>query len=168
MASQSQPSVSPKAFTVIFLICLGLLGYALFLQHVDNLDPCPWCIVQRLHFIAIALVMLIAALHRPGNVGTIVYSVFGGLLSLAGAAAASWHLHIQSDPKRALECMGGWLERWLDAAKLGKMIPPLLQYDGSCLPKPWSFLGLSIPEWALAWFVILFITFVVMIYQSRR
>ena len=39
-----------------------------------------------------------------------------------------------------------WLERWLDASKLGKIVPPLLQYDGSCLPKPWSFLTLSIPR----------------------
>ena len=168
MASKTPSSVSPKIFTGIFLVCLGLLGYALYLQHIDNLDPCPWCIVQRLHFIGIALIMLVAALHRPGNAGSIAYAVFGGLVAAAGAVAAGYHLHIQGDPKRALECMGGWLERWLDVSKLGKMIPPLLQYDGSCLPKAWSFLGLSIPEWSLAWFVILFITFIVVIVLSRR
>lgn len=168
MATSNPSRVSPKTFTVIFLLCLGLLGFALYLQHIENLDPCPWCIVQRLHFIGIALIMLVAALHRPGRGGTIAYSVLGALVALGGAAAASWHLHVQADPKRALECMGSWLERWLDASKLGKVIPPLLQYDGSCLPKPWTFLTLSIPQWSLIWFVIFFVAFVVMIVLSRR
>ena len=167
MASQSAPSVSPKTFTVILLLCLGLLAFALYLQHVDNLDPCPWCIVQRIHFIGIGFIMLVAALHRPGNGGTIAYSVLGGLVAIGGMASAGYHLYIQADPKRAAQCIGSWLERWLDASKLGKMVPPLLQYDGSCLPKAWSFLGLSIPEWSLAWFVIFFIAFIVMIYRSR-
>ncbi len=168
MASQSPSSVSSKTFTVIFLLCIGLLAFALYLQHVDNLDPCPWCIAQRLHFIGIGLIMLVAALHRPGNGGTIAYSVLGILVAVGGMAAAGYHLYIQADPKRAAQCIGSWLEQWLDVSRLGKMVPPLLQYDGSCLPKAWSLLGLSIPEWSLAWFAVFFIAFIVMIYRSRR
>ena len=168
MTTQSPSGVLHKVFTAAFLVCLGLLGYGLYLQHVLNLDPCPWCIVQRLHFIVIALIALVAALHRPGGTGIAVYSVFGGLVAIGGMAAAGYHIHVQNDPGRALECMGGWLEQWLDASKLGKIVPPLLQYDGSCLPKPWSFLGLSIPEWSFAWFAMLFIAFAVMLYRSRR
>ncbi len=168
MASRPESRVPPKAFTIIFLLCLALLGYGLYLQHWMNLDPCPWCIVQRLGFIAVALVCLVAALHRPGPGGTMFYSGVGALLAAAGATAAGYHIYIQSDPKRAAECMGGWLERWLDMTKIGKMVPPLLQYDGSCVLKPWSFLGLSIPEWSLAWFAVLFIAFVTMLFMARR
>lgn len=168
MAIRSPSRVPAGVFTGIFVICLALLGYGLYLQHMENLDPCPWCIVQRLLFMAIGLVALTAALHRPGRGGTIVYSALGALVAAGGAAAASYHLHIQSDPKRALECMGGWLERWLDASRIGKMIPPLLQYDGSCVLKPWSFLGLSIPGWSLVWFALLLVAFVAIIIAARR
>ncbi len=168
MANTTSARASASAFIVILLVCLGLLGYGLYLQHVLDLDPCPWCVVQRLHFIAIALVALVAALHRPKRAGAVVYSVLGALFALGGMAAAGYHVHIQSDPRRALECMGGWLERWLDASKLGKMVPPLLQYDGSCIPKAWSFMGLSIPEWAFVWFAILLVAFAIMMYRSRR
>ena len=155
-------------FTAVFVICLGLLGYALYLQHALNLDPCPWCIVQRLLYIAIALVSLTAALHRPGRTGATVYGALGVVFAGGGVAAAGYHLHIQSDPQRALECMGGWLEQWLDVSRLGKIIPPLLQYDGSCILKPWSFLGLSIPGWSLVWFALLLAAFVAVIIAARR
>jgi disulfide bond formation protein DsbB len=168
LVTRSPSRVPAGVFTVIFAICVGLLGYAMYLQHALNLDPCPWCIVQRLFFIAIAVVSLAAALHRPGRTGTTVYSALGALLAAGGAAAAGYHLHIQSDPRRALECMGSWLERWLDASRLGKMIPPLLQYDGSCIAKPWSFLGLSIPGWSLVWFSILVVAFVIIAIKARR
>ena len=95
-------------------MCLGLLGYALYLQHLEKLDPCPWCIAQRLLYIAVALVALVAALHRPGRVGTMLYAVFGGLFAATGIAAAIYQIQLQNDPQRALECMGSWLERWLD------------------------------------------------------
>lgn len=168
MATRSPSRVPPGAFTLIFLVCLGLLGFALYLQHLENLDPCPWCIVQRLGFILIAFVCLTAALHRPGPGGTAFYSVLGALVAATGAAAATYHIQLQHDPQRALQCMGGWLENWLDASRLGKMIPPLLQYEGSCVLKPWSFLGLSIPGWSLTWFLILLAAFIGMAVMARR
>jgi disulfide bond formation protein DsbB len=150
------------------MVCLGLLGYALVLQHLDGLDPCPWCVVQRLGFIGVATVSLIAALHRPGTVGTVVYSFLAGVIAAAGAAAASYHIWIQSDPERAMSCANSPVERMLDASKIGKMIPPLLQYDGLCTIKPWKFLTLSIPEWSLVWFVALLITLIATPFMFRK
>ena len=168
MATKSPSGVPAGVFTLIFLVCVGLLGFALYLQHVENLDPCPWCIAQRLHYIVIGLVCLAAALHRPGKTGTTIYAGLGALLAASGAAAAIYHINLQNDPKRALECMGSWLERALDASKLGHMIPPLLQYEGSCVLKPWSFLGLSIPGWSLVWFAVLLVAFVGIVVKARR
>ncbi len=35
-----------------FAICAGLRGYALYVQFVQQLEPCPFCIFQRLAFAA--------------------------------------------------------------------------------------------------------------------
>ena len=163
-----RPGVPAGAFTFVFLVCLVLLGFAEYLQFGRNLDPCPWCIAQRLVYIAIALVCLVAALHRPGPGGTIFYAVLGALLAAAGTTAAGWHIYIQNDPKRAASCIGGWMEQALDALKVGKAIPPLLQYDGACTPQPWNFFGLSIPELSAIWFVILLAGFIYMAVRARR
>ncbi len=157
-----------RLFTLVFLACVGLVGFALFLQHYKGLDPCPWCIVQRIAFLAAGLVALAGALHRPGHGGTIFYSVIGGAVALAGAAAGAYHVWLQSDPARAAKCIGSPVERILDATGVGRWAPPLLQYDGPCSLKPWDFLGLSIPEWSLAWFVILVVTFAATPWFSNR
>ena len=45
-----------------FAVCCGLMGFALFAQHVLLLDPCPLCVLQRVATIALGVVLLLAAL----------------------------------------------------------------------------------------------------------
>ena len=39
---------------LIALVCIGMLAFGLYLQHVVGLEPCPMCIVQRYALIAVA------------------------------------------------------------------------------------------------------------------
>jgi disulfide bond formation protein DsbB len=157
-----------RFFMLALVACLGILGYALYLQHGTGLSPCPWCVVQRVFFIAVAFVALLAALHRPRTVGIGVYAALGVLTALAGTATAGYHIWLQRDPKRAAACAGSPLERLLDASRIGEWVPPLLQYDGTCAPEPWQLLGLSIPEWSLACFAALAIWMAVVPRLARR
>ena len=157
-----------RFYTLIFIACVVLLGVALYLQHWKNLDPCPWCVVQRIGFMLIGLVALLAALHRPARSGIAVYGGLVSLVSIGGIAAAGYQIYLQMDPKRALSCAGSAVERILDKLALGKLIPPLLQYDGPCTLKPWSLLGMSIPEWSLIWFGIFLIAALTIPFLSRR
>lgn len=144
-----------RIFTLVFIACVAILGFALYLQHVELLDPCPWCVVQRLLFIAVALISLVAALHRPGVTMATFYAILGAATALGGALAAGYHVYLQADDARANACVGSSVERFLDQTNVGAWIPPLLQYDGPCTLKPWAFLWLSIPEWSLICFVVL-------------
>ncbi len=157
-----------RMFTLLFIGCAAIIAYALYLQHVKDLDPCPWCIVQRLGYIAIGLLALIAALWRPAGFGIGVFSLLAALLAIGGGAAATYHIYLQRDPERANACTGSALEKMLDASHIGKMIPPLLQYDGPCTLKPWSMLGLSVPEWSLVGFILVLIWVIVLPFASRR
>jgi disulfide bond formation protein DsbB len=142
-------------FIAALVGCIVILAYAVYLQYWKGLDPCPWCIVQRVGFLLVALIALVAALQRPWSFGIRVWSVLGGLVALGGAGTAVYHLWLQSDPKRAAACAGSALERLLDDSRIGDWVPPLLQYGGTCEAKPWSLLGLSVPQWSLVCFVAL-------------
>jgi disulfide bond formation protein DsbB len=168
MPSRTAVDRSRRIFIGIFFVCVGLLAFALYLQHWKDLDPCPWCVVQRLGFILVGVIALAAALHGPAAAGATAYSIVGFIAAAAGAAAGAYHVFLQADPVRASKCVGSPVERILDQLALGKLAPPLLQYDGPCTLKPWSFLGLSIPEWSLAWFVILAIAFLAAPRLARR
>jgi disulfide bond formation protein DsbB len=166
--SDSRSAVSRRAFALIFLICVGLLAFALYLQHWKGLDPCPWCVVQRLGFMLVGLIALVGAIHGPAKPGIAIYAIGGLVAAAAGAAAGTYHVYLQADPVRASKCIGSPVELMLDRLQIGKLAPSLLQYDGPCTLKPWSFLGLSIPEWSLAWFLILALAFVAIARTARR
>ncbi|MCU0803532.1 MAG: disulfide bond formation protein B [Burkholderiales bacterium] len=157
-----------RLFTLVFVVALGLIGFALYLQHGTGLDPCPLCVAQRVLFIGVGLLALVAALHRPSGAGIAVYSTLAGLVAAGGAAVAVYHLWLQSDPKRASACVGSPVERLIDASRLAEWVPPLFRYDGPCTLKPWSLLGLSIPEWSLVWFVLLFVGIALIPWIARR
>ena len=72
-------------FLLGFLICLSLLGYALYVQFVQKLEPCPFCIFQRLAFAATGVLFLLGALHGPrGAGGRRVYGVLAFIAAAVG------------------------------------------------------------------------------------
>jgi disulfide bond formation protein DsbB len=58
-----------------FLICGGLIAYALHAQFDLGLDPCPLCIFQRIGIAALGVVFLIAALHHPRRWSARIYAL---------------------------------------------------------------------------------------------
>lgn len=137
------------------LVCAGLLGAGLYLQYVEHQEPCPLCILQRVVFLTLMAVFLVAALHGPGRMGGIIY---GGMLfvtSNIGAAIATRHVWLQSLPKDQVPECGPGLEYMLNRFPLGKVLDKILSGSGECAEVGWTFLGLSIAGWSLVWFVLL-------------
>ena len=64
-------------YLVIFLVCTGLIGFALYLQHSLGLEPCPMCILQRYAFVAVGVIALAAAIQDPAPLRS---SNFSGLV----------------------------------------------------------------------------------------
>jgi disulfide bond formation protein DsbB len=136
-------------------ICAALLGFGLYLQHVDGQEPCPLCIFQRVAFIALGLVFLLAALHGPGRSGTIVYGVLGFVFAAAGTGLASRHVWLQSLPADQVPACGPGLSYMLEQFPLMRMLESVLAGSGECAEAGWKFLGLTIAGWSLIWFVLL-------------
>jgi disulfide bond formation protein DsbB len=156
-----------RVFWIALLVCVGALGFAYYLQHYKFLDPCPWCIVQRIVFFLVGILALIGLLHRPGATAAKIYAVIGALIAAAGTAAAAYQIWLQQDAQRAAACMGSPLERLLDTLQIGKLWYGMLQYDGSCALAPWDLLGFSIPEWSCAWLLVLAAMFITVLVRQR-
>ena len=153
---------SRRGFACVFVACCALLGFGLVLQHVKNLEPCAMCILQRYAFVAIAVVALIAAIHGRGAK---VYGALMLLAALAGGGVAGWQAWLQRFPTKALEC-GPELEYTLQSFPLADALPMIFKGGGDCSKIQWTFLGGTIPEWSLVWFVI-FAAGAVLILRSK-
>ncbi len=127
----------------------GLIGFALFLQYVMHQDPCPLCMVQRVVFIAMSVLFVIAMLHGPKRSGERVYAMLLVLLSLTGVAVASRHIWIQNLPKDQVPACGPGLDYMLDTMPLSNVLKQLMHGSGECAEKGWTFLTLGIPQWSL-------------------
>jgi disulfide bond formation protein DsbB len=145
-------------FLLIFLCCAALLGFGLYLQHAKGLDPCPLCVLQRYVFVLVAIITLIAALHGPRRAGRAVYALGLILGSIAGLALSGRHVWLEHLPKDQVPACGPGLQFILDAFPLSKALPMIFQGSGECANVAWRFLGLSIAEWALVWFLLFLLT----------
>jgi len=146
---------SRLGFTLGFAICAGLLGFGYYLQYVDGQEPCPLCMVQRLAFFAVGAVFLVAALHGARRTGAITYGVAAFVLAALGAAVAARHVWLQHLPKHLVPECGPGLDYMLKKFPLADVFGKVLKGSGECAEAGWTFLGLTIAGWSLAWFVAL-------------
>lgn len=134
-----------------FAICCGLMGFALFAQHVLLLDPCPLCVLQRVAVILLGIVFLIAALHNPVGGGRIVYAVLLALPALGGVGIAGRHAWLQQLPPDKVPACGPGLDYMLETMPLADALKKVFSGSGECAEVVWQFLGLSMPAWVLLW-----------------
>jgi len=139
----------------VLLCCAGLLGFALYQQYRAFLEPCPLCVLQRVAFMTMGAIALLAVLHNPGRAGRRVYAVLTALGATFGAAVAGRHLWLQSLPPDQVPECGPGLNYLLDTLPLTEVLTKVFLGSGSCAEVHWRFLGLTMPGWTLIWFLAL-------------
>jgi len=142
-------------YLIQLLIIAGLIGFVLFLQHRLGLEPCPLCILQRVVFFCLAGVLLVALLHGPKGWGRWLYGLAGGLVAIIGAGISGWHVRLQNLPADQVPTCGPGLDFMMENFPLADAMQMIFQGSGECAEQLWGFLGLSMPAWALVWFLLL-------------
>lgn len=147
---------------LVGLSVAGLLLFAFILEFFVDLIPCPLCIVQRFFYLLIGLVALglytgwIKGLTawRTG-LAIIIFALLGG----ATALRQVWLQRTETfgDPTRCGVSFGSFLDKVIQA--LGGL--------GNCAVVDWTFIGFSIAEWSLLWFILFFFVGMWLLLQSR-
>lgn len=143
---------SRTGFLLVFVASLGLIGAALYMQHVMHLEPCPLCIFQRVFVMAIGVVALLGVLHNPGRIGRSLYAILIGLLALGGGAVATRQVWLQHLPADQVPECGPSLDYMLEAFPLNQTLQLVFKGSGECAAVDWTLLGFSIAEWMLVVF----------------
>lgn len=126
--------------------CLGLIGAALFLQHGMDMLPCPYCVIQRYLFLAVAIACLLGAAAGKPKFG----AAMGLLGALGGLGVAGKHLYILAHP--GLSCGIDPMETMLNKIFTAELLPSVFRADGLCEDATAPLFGLSIPQWSFLWF----------------
>lgn len=148
--------LSPRLMlSAVSVSSLALVVLAVVMGELLRLAACPLCIFQRVLYLALAALALIAALLPQGR-GRTLFIFVALAVALGGVAAAGWQSWLQAFPDPALECSysdPNIIERLVDW--LGMQWPRLFMATGFCSSKEWSLAGLSMANWSVLTFLLL-------------
>ena len=135
----------------IAILCVAAVAAALVSQHVYDMQPCPWCVLQRLIFVVIAALALVTAAWQT----SIGQRLGGGamvLLAIGGVASALWQHHVAA---ASSSCNQTLADRIVSGLGLDGSLPEIFQARASCADAAVDLWGLPYAYWSLALFVVI-------------
>lgn len=120
------------------------VGAALVSQHAFAMEPCAWCVLQRLLFVVIAVAALVGLAVR--RVGALLVA----LLSFAGVASASWQHFVAA---RSASCDLTLADRIVSGLALDRLLPDVFAVRASCADAAVRLLGMPYEFWSFALYV---------------
>ena len=134
-----------------FVVSLAAVGAALVSQHVYDMQPCPWCVLQRVIFVAIAAAALPGLLiRRPWARRT--SGVLVGLLALCGMAAALWQHFVAAS---STSCNLTLADRIVGGLGLDGLWPAVFAAYASCADAAVKLVGVPYEFYSLALYALL-------------
>ena len=128
---------------VIALASAAILASALGSQYFGGLHPCELCIWQRWPYVA-TTVLALAAFVLPRGARRVALAL-AGLVFLAGAGIAAFHVGVEQGWWQGLAACGGNLPeaRTVEEMRAALMRQPVVRCDEVA----WSLFGISMAGW---------------------
>ncbi len=155
-------------FLIIFLCCVSLIIFGLYLEHIQGLDPCPLCVFQRIAYILIIITSLIAVIHNPANTWKTIYKFLIFIFSVMGASVAGRQVWLQHLPPELVPECGPGLDYMLNVFPFADAVRMILSGSGECAEVQWRFIGLSIAEWSLIVFIAISIATILSVFFVKK
>lgn len=137
---------------LMFLAPSLLLGFGYYLQFVEDLEPCPLCMTQRICFYLVCIIAFIAIFNKSSVIFQRITATLGSIASITGLSVASRQLWLQSLPEDQVPACGPGFDYIIESFPLIEAIEVMFRGNGNCAEVVWQFLGLSIPGWAFICF----------------
>jgi len=130
------------------------------------MQPCAWCVFQRLIYLILAVVAALAASsQRP--IVRLVYAMLGLSLTIAGGLAAWYQAQVAS---QSFSCARTLADLLMTQTGLETAMPALFGIYASCMDARVKLFGLEYAYWSLLLFVLLglMVAFIIKVCLSPR
>jgi disulfide bond formation protein DsbB len=152
-----------KRLGLIALVSIAAVGAALVSQHGFGMEPCPWCVLQRTIFLAMAAVCVVGLVLRSRAIRTTA-AVLVLLLAAAGVASALWQHYYAA---ASASCNLTLADKILNALTLPSLLPDVFSPRASCADAAVNLFGIPYDFWSLALFVLLGLV-AISVFAGRR
>ena len=139
----------PRAGTLLLaavLASLAAVAAALVSQHVFDMQPCPWCVLQRVIFLALALAALPGLLQQQ-RWSRRLSGLLVLLLAASGMAAALWQHFVAASSS---SCNLTLADRIVGGLGLDSLAPQVFAAYASCADAAATLAGIPYEFYSLA------------------
>ena len=146
------------------LFAFAAVAVALISQHRYGMEPCPWCVLQRVLFLLIGVLALLGLAARA----PLAARLSGGLVLVVAAigfAASMWQHFVAS---RAESCNLTLADKLMNGSHLNEWLPDVFEARASCADAAVNLLGVPYDFWAAAIFIACAVTGVRALLRARR
>ena len=145
------------------LAALLAVGAALVSQHAFDMQPCPWCVLQRLILVAITVVCGAGWAVRSVGFRRVVAGL-ALVLAVCGVAAALWQ-HFWA--AASASCNLTLADKIVSGAlHLDSLLPDVFAVRASCADAAVNLLGVPYDFWSLALFAAMAAAMVVTVQRA--
>lgn len=149
---------------LMVLVCLGAVSMAWVSQHHHDMQPCPWCILQRVVFLGIAAVMVIAAVWRQAWAQAVAHVAAAGL-ALFGLGLAVWQNQVAAHSQ---SCKLTFADHVLNAMGLPEFWPNMFEPRASCADAAVTWAGLPYEAWSGGLFAMMAALLITLLYRQFK
>lgn len=138
-----------RLLKITALLCFLAVAFALFSQHILNMRPCAWCVLQRIILLAIGIVCLLAA-YLPAVLRKLL-SILAAILAISGIVAAWYQYTVAAE---MFSCAQTFADKFITASGLDSMVPWLFGVYATCMDAKVQLFGIEYAIWGLLTFVV--------------
>ncbi len=129
----------------------GAVVAALVSQHAYGMEPCPWCVLQRLIFVAIGVFALLGLVWRGAAGSRVAAHLRAPPRRRAASRAALWQ-HFVAARVGVVQPHPGRPHRQRD--QLDRLLPDVFEARASCADAAVNLLGVPYAIWSALAFVV--------------
>lgn len=151
-----------------FLLCAILLLISYYFQFVKGMQPCLLCILQRWAMGLLTVIFLLAAIQNPKKIGIKLYAFATLIIAIFGTAAAGRQTWLQHQPPNTqATCLPG-LKYLLHMHPFPVVLKLMFHGGSDCAEVIWRFLGMTMAEWTLIFFILLALVSIILLVLPKR
>ena len=146
--------MQPDQRALLYIASISLLAVliALISQHVYDMQPCAWCVTQRMLYLLIAALSFWRSRGQSSRTKLAVFFALIIAVALAGVTAALYQAQVAS---HSFSCAQSLADQIMTKTGLESALPWLFGIYASCMDARITLFGLEYAYWSLALFVLI-------------
>jgi disulfide bond formation protein DsbB len=154
-----------KLLRFISMLSIGSFTFALISQYVFDMQPCAWCVFQRLLYLIIGVGALLLTL-RPRN--RVYLSLGAAGIVATGIAGLISAVYQEKVAANTFSCAQTFADQLMTKSGLDAAVPWLFGIYASCMEARVKLMGIEYAWWSMLMFSLLSVLGLITLLKLRR